>query len=173
MKWSTDTSGDLDQHWMVTGRRGDQPVPGTVLARWRWYKRGARRDRLRYAAMEVLAIIASAAIPVAAAGHFAAPVIAGLGAVALVATALRTTFSLHENWVEHSQVGYAIERESALYFAAAPPYDTADAAQRLVVRIETLAEQGGQRWASRRMSLEHPQQPNANPREPVTPSASE
>jgi hypothetical protein len=170
MKRPSDTSDDLDEHWMTTGRRGDQPIPVTVLARWRWYKQGSRRARIRYGAMEMLAITGSAAIPVVAAAHLAAAAIAALGAVVLIATAMRTTFSLHENWVEHSQLGYAIEREAALYLSAAAPYDMADAARQLVVRVEALAETGGQRWASRRLSLEHAQQSTAKP-DATTPSA--
>jgi hypothetical protein len=171
MKWALDNSGDLDEHWMTTARRDDQPLPVTVLAKWRWYKRFSRRARLWYGTMEVLAIAGSAAIPVAAAADAAAPVIATLGAFVLIATALRTTFGLNENWVEYSQIGYAIEREAALYLSAAPPYDAADAAQQLVVRVETHSGQGGQQWASRRMGLDSAQSPGAQP-DPVTPSVS-
>lgn len=165
MRWNV--RADLDEHWLVTARRDDQPLPVTVLAKWRWYKRFARRARLSYGVMEGLAIIASAAIPVAAAADGPAPVIAALGAVALVDTALRTTFGLNENWVEYSQIGYAIEREAALYLSEVAPYDTADAARTLVVRVETLAERGGQDWATRRMGLD-----NATPPPPATPSVS-
>lgn len=171
MKWPLGNSGDLDEHWMTTARRDDQPVPVTVLARWRWYKRFSYRARMRYGVMEALAIIASAAIPVAAAADVATSVIAALGAVALVATALRTTFGFHENWIEYSQIRYAIERESALYLSGAPPYDAADAVQQLVVRVETVAEAGGQRWATRRMGLDSAPPPSAQP-SPVTPSVS-
>lgn len=163
MKWALDNSGDLDEHWMTTARRDDQPVPLTVLARWRWYKQFSRRARLRYGVMEALAIVAAAAIPVAAAADVASPVIAGLGAVALVATALRTTFGFHENWIEYSQIGYAIERESALYLSGVAPYDAADAARQLVVRVETVAEAGGRQWATRRMGLEQQSNPQAPP----------
>jgi hypothetical protein len=175
MKREPDAPGQLDQHWMVTARRGGLPIPVTVLAKWRWYRRFSRRARLWYGTAEAVAIVASAAIPVAAAADLATPVIASLGAVALVATAARATFGLHENWIEYSQVGYGIEREAALYVSSAPPYDAADAAQQLVVRVETLAERGSQQWVSRRMSLEHAQQSNAGPHEaagPATPSAS-
>jgi uncharacterized protein DUF4231 len=165
MRWTTQAR--LDEHWMTAARRDDQPLPMTVLAKWQWYKRFARRARLWYASMEALAIIASAAIPVAAAADAPAPVIATLGAGALVATALRTTFGLNENWVEYSQIGYAIERETALFLTGVAPYDTADAARVLVVRVETLAEHGGQEWATRRLGLD-----NATQRTPTTPSAS-
>ena len=151
----TDTSGDLDKHWIVTSRRDDQTLPATVIARWRWYKATSRRDRRRYGLVELVTIGSSAAIPVAAAAHLNSTIIATLGAVVLVAAGIRTTFGLHENWVDHSQVGYAIEREAALFFVGSPPYDGTDSAQRLVEQVESLADQGGKRWADRRMSLEH------------------
>lgn len=165
MRWNT--TARLDEHWMTAARRDDQPLPVTVLAKWRWYKRFARRARLWYGTMEAVAIVASAAIPVAAAADADAPLIATLGALALVATALRTTFGLNENWVEYSQTGYAIEREAALYLTEVAPYDTADAARLLVVRVETLAERGGQEWATRRLGLD-----NATQQTPTTPSVS-
>jgi len=167
MRWNT--TADLDEHWLVAARRDDQPLPVPVLEKWRWYKRYARRARLWYGTMEGLAIIASAAIPVAAAANVAAPVVAALGAVALVATALRTTFGLNENWVEYSQIGYAIEREATLYFTAVAPYDTADATRQLVLRVETLAERGGQKWATRRVGLDNAAQQKT---ESATPSVS-
>jgi Protein of unknown function (DUF4231) len=164
MRWRR---GAEDDHWLPNARRDDQPLPVTVLAKWRWYKQYAGRAKVWYGAMEGVAIVASAAIPVAAAADAAAPLIAALGAVALIATALRTTFGLNENWVEHSQIGYAIEREAALYLTGVAPYNTADAASQLVVRVETLAESGGQQWAGRRMGLE-----NVPPSDATTPSVS-
>lgn len=67
---------------------------------------------------------------------------------------------LDEHWIENSQIGYAIEREVALYLSSAAPYDAEDAPRQLVVRVETLAAQGGERWASRRKNLESLQQQN-------------
>jgi len=159
-----DTSGDLDEHWMATGRRDDQALPVTVLARWRWYKSASRRDRYSYYLMEMITVIVSAAVPVAAAAHLSSTIVATLGAIVLIATGFRTTFGLHENWVEHSQVGYAIEREAALFLVASPPYDAVDAAQLLVVRVEGLADEGGQRWTRRRMGVDHAQQAAKGPR---------
>jgi len=158
MKWAADTAGDLGKHWMVTAERDGHALPVTVIARWRWYKKGSRRDRLRYGAMEIAALAGSAAIPVAAAAHLDSVVIAALGAFVLVATGVRTTFGLHENWVEHSQVGYAIEREAALFLHSSPPYEGADAIQVLVARVETIADEGGQQWVRRRLTVERSRQ---------------
>ncbi|WP_329044282.1 DUF4231 domain-containing protein [Amycolatopsis sp. NBC_01488] len=154
MKWAENTSGDLAEHWMVTAERDGRALPVTVIARWRWYKRGARRDRLRYGVMEVVALVGSAAIPVAAAAHLDSVVIAALGALVLIATGIRTTFGMHENWVEHSQIGYAIEREAALFLHSSPPYDGPDAVRELVARVENLADEGGRQWVRRRITAE-------------------
>jgi hypothetical protein len=154
MRWAGNTSGDLAEHWMITAERDGQALPVTVVERWRWYKKGARRDRLRYGVMEIVALTGSAAIPVAAAAHLDSVVIAALGALVLIATGIRTTFGMHENWVEHSQIGYAIEREAALFLHSSPPYDGPDAVRGLVARVETLADEGGQQWARRRITVE-------------------
>ncbi|OXM62993.1 DUF4231 domain-containing protein [Amycolatopsis vastitatis] len=167
MRWAADTSGDLGTHWMITAERDGRQLPVTVVAKWRWYKTGSRRDRLRYAVIEIAALAGSAAIPVAAAAHLDSVVIAALGAFVLIATGIRTTFGLHENWVEHSQIGYAIEREAALFLHSSPPYDRADAVQVLVARVETLSDEGGQQWARRRMSVERSRQVQETPRKPV------
>jgi hypothetical protein len=117
--------------------------------------------------MELVALGGSAAVPVAAAAHLSSAIIAAIGAVVLIATGVRTTFGLHENWVEHSQVGYSIEREAALFINSSPPYDGADAVQRLVVQVESLADEGGQRWVGRRMAVERGRQANENARNSV------
>lgn len=104
MRWAEETSGDLVKHWMMTAQRDGRALPVTVVARWKWYKEGSRRDRLRYAVMELVALSGSAAIPVAAAAHLNSTIIAAIGAVVLIATGVRTKFGLHENWIEHSQV---------------------------------------------------------------------
>lgn len=159
MTLTRDAHAGLTEHWMTTAQRDDQALPVTVLARWRWFKAAARRDRWRYGVVEFLTICASAAVPVAAAAHLDTVIIAGLGGVVLIATGLRTTFGWHENWIEHSQIGYAIEREASLFLVASPPYEGADAVRQLVSRVELLADEGGQRWADRRVRLDHPATP--------------
>ena len=120
--------------------------------------------------MELVTICASAAVPVAAAAHLDSVIIAGLGAAVLIATGVRTTFGLHENWVEHSQLGYGIEREAALFLVASSPYDGTDAVQKLVTRVESLADDGGQRWATRRLRPDYTvtPPPGKDAREAVT-----
>lgn len=138
---------------MLQARRNDQPLPVTVTTRWDWYRAGAIRHRRRYALMELTAICGAAAIPVAATAALSSVIVAGLGAVVLIATGIRTTFGLHENWVEHSQIRYAIEREVALYLVSLPPYDTGDTNAELVRVVEELTRNAGQQWATRRLRV--------------------
>nr|WP_281277845.1 DUF4231 domain-containing protein [Saccharothrix texasensis] len=152
---------------MVTAQRDGKTLPVTVIARWNWYKNGSRRDRRRYAVMELVALSGSAAIPVAAAAQLNSAIIATIGALVLIATGVRTTFGLHENWVEHSQVGYSIEREAALFVNSSRPYEDADAVQRLVACVEGLADEGGRRWAGRRMAAKGGRQVDEDPQKPI------
>lgn len=152
MKSTEDRYGDVGKHWMVTAERDGRALPVTVVAKWRWYKKHAGEQRIRHYVTELVTLISSAAIPVAAAAHLNSTIIAAIGAVVLIATGVRTTFGLHENRIEQSQIGYPIEREAALFVNSSPPYDGVDAVQLLVERVDTLAEEDGQRWARRRRS---------------------
>jgi hypothetical protein len=87
-------------------------------------------------------------IPVVAATHLPSLVVAAL---VLIATGVRTTFGLHENWVEQSRIRYAIEREVALYLVKASPYASSDATYELVKTVEAIAWEAGQQWATRRL----------------------
>lgn len=145
-----------EAHWMLSATRAGEPLPAMITMRWRWYKDAAVRHRRRYAATELLAICAAASVPVAAAARLDAVVVAVLGAVVLVATGVRTTFQLHENWIEHSRVRYAIEREVALWLVESPPYEGTDAMRTLITRIEDLAQDSGDRWAARRAQVDQP-----------------
>ncbi|MEV0298563.1 DUF4231 domain-containing protein [Nocardia sp. NPDC050710] len=138
---------------MRTARRDDQELPIPVTAKWEWYRKGSKRHRRFYALTELIAIAGAAAIPVVAATELPALVVALLGATVLIATGVRTTFGLHENWVQDSQIKYAIERETALYLVKAPPYAGEDAAVELVKAVEAITWEAGQSWAARRLRM--------------------
>lgn len=124
-----------------------------MTAKWEWYRKGSKRHRRSYALTELSAIVGAAAIPVVAVTDLPALVVALLGAAVLVATGVRTAFSLHESWVQDSQIQYAIEREVALYLVKAPPYTGDTAPVRLVEAVEAITWEGGRQWASRRLQM--------------------
>jgi hypothetical protein len=137
-------------HFRGSGRADGLELPVMVMNRIAWYQAAGRRNRLRYAATEIAAVLAAAAVPVATTAQLSPVVVAALGAIVVVSTGVRTTFQIHENWIEDNRMRYDIEREAALFLVDAPPYDGPDAARDLVVRIELFAHGSGHRWLARR-----------------------
>lgn len=137
---------------MDTATRDGEPLPPPLLAKWRWFRSAGTKHRRRYKLAESLAIVAAATIPVASSLRLDPSMAAILGAVVLVATAARTTFQSHENWIEFSGVAYEIEKEVALYLAKVPPYHDDNHLQILTERAEELMTHSRRRWASRRAS---------------------
>lgn len=146
-------------HFRGSSREDGQELPAMVLNRIAWYQAAGRRNRARYAATEISAVLAAAAVPVATTAQLSSVVIAGLGAVVVISTGIRTTFQIHENWIEDNRMRYDIEREAALFLVDAPPYQGADAARDLVVRIESFAHGSGHRWLARRTRLQDDKTP--------------
>lgn len=137
-------------HWMTSETRDGAPIPAMILRRWQWFRDNAQRARRGYLVTELTALCCAAAVPVAAGLRLHPVVLALLGAGVIVATGIRTTFGLHENWVEFIRMRYDIERECALYLVGAAPYDTEDARRELVVKIEELGTTHSTGWADRR-----------------------
>lgn len=138
---------------MRTARRDEQELPVPVIAKWESYRKASKRHRRSYALTELAAIVGAAAIPVVAVTDLPDLVVALLGAAVLVATGVRTAFSLHESWVEDSQIQYAIEREVALYLVKAAPYADDAAAVELVKAVESITWEAGRHWAARRQRM--------------------
>ena len=147
MEW--EKTSDLCE-WMASERSDDQALPKVVLTRWSWHKAAAGRNRKRYAITELAAAGAAAAIPVATTAGWNSLIVALLGSTVLVATGVRTTFQLHENWIEHTKVRQGIEFEASLFLTASPPYEGYNATRTLVLRVENITYNWGQRWAARR-----------------------
>ncbi|WP_143253857.1 DUF4231 domain-containing protein [Amycolatopsis keratiniphila] len=140
-------------HFRGSSRKDGQELPAMVMNRIAWYQAAGRRNRKRYALTEITAVLAAAAVPVTTTARLDGTVIAALGAIVLVATGVRTTFQIHENWIEDNRMRYDIEREAALFLVDAPPYQGPDAARDLVVRIELFAHGSGHRWLARRTRI--------------------
>lgn len=140
-------------HFRGSSRADGQELPEMVMNRIAWYQAASRRNRRRYAVTELAAVLAAAAVPVATTARLSSVVIAALGAVVVISTGIRTTFQIHENWIEDNRMRYDIEREAALFLVEAPPYTGPEAARDLVVRIELFAHGSGHRWLARRIRV--------------------
>jgi len=64
----------------------------------------------------------------------------------------RTTFQA-ANWIEYINARYEIEREPALFFFGSSPCCGDDATQILITRVEEVARDSGQWWASRSLRV--------------------
>lgn len=112
-----------------------------------WYRTAAIRSRHWYRLSETVALIVSAAIPVAAVvvRHNAiAPAV--LGAIVVVVSGLRSVFHWQENYLRFSSAREAVEAERRLYYTSTGPYDDPATRDQVLVtsvsRIER-AEMGG------------------------------
>ncbi|MEU7632013.1 DUF4231 domain-containing protein [Nocardia sp. NPDC049220] len=89
-----------------------------------WYFTAAKRARRRYRTSEVVQLLTSAAIPIAALvieGNTLVP--ACLGAIVVITTGLSSIFHWHDNYLRFSQAREAVEAQRRRYRTQAPPYE--------------------------------------------------
>lgn len=142
---------DLQNSWVnkAMGVREDQ-LPASVVARWSFFARQARRGRNAYYILEALGLILAASIPASAALGAGVKVAGALGAAVVVVGGLRQIGGFHEEWVSSAQARYAIEGEIVLFRWGQPPYQGTNAAANLAVEVEKIAASEGQRFRARR-----------------------
>ena len=105
-----------------------------------WYERVARQNNVGNKTCKIVAITGAAAIAVLAAAGSDAKVVAGLGALVVVAQGVQEVFQFQANWVNFGRTKEQLKRELALYQADAGPYArTRDPARLLAERTETVA----------------------------------
>ena len=91
---------------------------------YQWYRTAAVRSRKAYRGLETAILVASAAIPVAAAiKPHNAIVPAVLGSVIVVLSGVRAIFHWQDNYLRFSAAREAIESERRSYNTMAEPYD--------------------------------------------------
>ena len=111
-----------------------------------WHEEKAARNKRCFYTVEVITLLAGAAIPVVNLWVVNDPYWAGvlsaiLGGVVVVATSVGKLFKFHENWLQYRALVEALEREKELYSVGAGEYAGADKAERnrlLVERVENI-----------------------------------
>jgi hypothetical protein len=143
------------KHWVLTGERNGEALPDVVIRRWAWFKKHARGTKRNYIIAEVISVVGAAAVPVLASLRVDPSLSAAAGAVVLIATAMRTTFGFHDDWIDFSRLRFDIEREAAAFLYSASPYDVADdeATRLLVVRVDDWSDAMRVGWSRRRRLL--------------------
>jgi hypothetical protein len=112
----------------------------------KWHNEKATWNKRRFYAVEVVTLLAGAAIPVVNLwlvhdAFWAGVLSAILGGVVVVAASVGKLFKFHENWLHYRTLVEALEREKELYSVGANDYAKADEAGRnrlLVERVENL-----------------------------------
>ena len=116
-----------------------------------WYGRKSTDAQHAYKALKVVQLVFTAAVPVVAALHATAWVIAALGGVVLILEGLQQLGQYQANWLSYRSTCEALKHEKHLYLAQAGPYtDTASASRALAERVEGLVSQEHAKWASAR-----------------------
>lgn len=161
MRWPQLIKLDLQNHWVnkAKGLEGDQ-LPASVVARWSYFARQARRSRNGYFLLDALALVLAASIPAAAAVGAGIKVAAVLGAAVVVANGLRQIGRFHEEWISSAQTRYAIEREIVLFTWGKWPYQGMSAGANLAEEVERIAASEGERFIMRRERVSKSEDPS-------------
>ncbi len=116
-----------------------------------WYERKSTDAQRAYKTLKVVQLVTAAAVPVAAATHATAWVIAALGGVVLILEGLQQLGQYQPNWLSYRSTCESLKHEKHLYLAQAGPYTaTASASRALAERVEGLVSQEHAKWASAR-----------------------
>ncbi|MBV9944627.1 MAG: DUF4231 domain-containing protein [Solirubrobacterales bacterium] len=116
-----------------------------------WYERKSTDAQHTYKGLKVVQLVTTAAVPVVAAVHATAWVIAALGGVVLILEGVQQLGQYQANWLSYRSTCESLKHEKHLYLAEAGPYtDTASASRTLAERVEGLVSQEHAKWASAR-----------------------
>nr|WP_225311227.1 DUF4231 domain-containing protein [Microbispora cellulosiformans] len=107
----------------------------------KWYARASIKARRYYRLSEVMQLLISAAIPLAAAlipGNARIPAV--LGATLVVSTGLKSIFHWHDDYLRFSAAREAVEAERRLYLTGGEPYEDPATKDHLLAKAVTRIE---------------------------------
>ena len=117
----------------------------------RWHTRKSTWNNWWFKRLQVLSIICGALVPLVVGIGDQTPVSikivsGGLGVVVAVSTAMMSLFRFQELWIDYRITAEALRGEKYRYETKVTPYDSVDAFQILVDRVETLLDRQNIRW---------------------------
>ena len=135
--------------------RGEKlKLPRNVIERVQWYQKAARKDFIGYYVIEIAAIIASAAIPAAAASGASVSAIAILGAFVTALIGVRQLYRLGDEWIRVASTLVALEREVVAWSVGVKPYvEPQNRDAELANRVESIVLMETTRWSTLRSAL--------------------
>jgi len=129
------------------------PVLARLRSQLAWYSQSAQKSKRWFTVFKVTSIIAAAAIPVLAGfgvdwlGSYLTLALGLLGAVIVIIEGLLRLFQWEQHWLNYRTTKLALDREHALYLAAAGPYaESKDARRLLAETVEDLLSRENQSW---------------------------
>lgn len=119
-----------------------------------WYEKKSSLNQKRYKQLQLAAIIFSSAIPLLTAISFESLeivirfVIALLGALIAVTSAVLTLYKFQENWVNYRATAEALTQQRLLYLTRISPYDSDEHTNftQLVTRCESIMSDERSGW---------------------------
>ena len=132
------------------------PIFARLLNQIDWYDRKSMVNQRIFKRIKVTEIVAAALIPFLSAlklpslGHLGY-VSAGLGVLITILEGLLHLNQYQQNWITYRSTCEQLKHEMYVFLGNAPPYASADAAERralLAERIESLVSQEHAKWAS-------------------------
>ena len=112
-----------------------------------WYESSARRNNWGLKICKITSVTTAAAVAVLAAAGTPPLVVAGLGAVIVVAQGIQEVFQFQAFWINSGRTKEVLKRERALYLAGAGPYARTENPDRLLAeRTEAAAALELETW---------------------------
>ncbi len=136
-----------------------------------FFHRSAGANRLAYLALRTIVLVAGAMVPIVALATSRQVVVAGLGALIVVAEGVAQLTQVHDHWVRYRHTAEALRREAIAFASSAGGYGRGDLRdnQRLATRILDLAAQENAAWEEtvRAEGLKSPSAPELARNAPV------
>ena len=124
----------------MTRRPGGTKLSPGLQTRSPGTNQAPRRNNWGLKTCKLVSVVMAAAVAVLAAASSPPLLVAGLGAVIVVAQGTQEVFQFQSFWINSGRTKEALKRERALYLAAAGPYARSDNPDRLLAeRTEAVS----------------------------------
>lgn len=114
-----------------------------------FFHRNAGANRMGYLALRTTVLVAGALVPIVALATTRPTIVAGLGAVIVVAEGVAQLTQVHDHWVRYRHTAEALRREAIAFASNAGAYGSGDELsgdQRLATRILDLEAEENSAW---------------------------
>lgn len=130
-----------------------------------WYDRKSGANKKGFLWLQVLTLLASAAIPVLSIGSerlLVRVLVAVLGSLIVVIAGIVSLWQCREHWIEYRTTAESLKNEKYLFLTRTGPYTGEDAFAVFVEHIESILNRQNTAWQQRLRSQEKPDQGEAD-----------